>query len=137
VSNGLPIAPGGATFNFPPNLFHWTGGNVAGGALTNVGSLAVSGSSSKILGTTINNQGTITYTGSNWVFGSGDYSPGILNNLPGGLFVADGDSDVQPNFSPPNQGFNNQGTVRHTGVGTTTFGVPFNALGGTAAPSMF
>src|SRR5262249_7753619 len=69
VSGGLAVAAPGATFNLAPGMFQWTAGPLTGASLTNAGDLTIAGPVEKPLALTLINTGTISYTGSNFVFG--------------------------------------------------------------------
>ena len=96
----LQVGVAGATFNFPPGLFQWTGGIIAGGTtgLTNAGSISLAGSDVKFLSGALNNSGTITHTGTGNLqlggFGLFFSGPeGTVNNMAGGLYDLQGDAD--------------------------------------------
>ena len=88
LSHGtLAVAAAGATFDFAPGLFVWSGGTIsgsAGGALDNTGAITLTTSNEKDLnnGLVLNNSGTILDKGTgNWQ----SYNHDVLNNLAGGL----------------------------------------------------
>ena len=130
----LQAGPAGANFNFPPGLFQWTGGVIAGGStgLTNTGSMTMAGPDAKSLSGLLNNLGTVTNSGTGdlllgqfGVFFSGP--DGRFENRPGGLY------DLQGEARLANGVFNNAGTVRKSaGTGTAMlFNHRFNNVGGT------
>jgi RHS repeat-associated protein len=131
----LTIGPTGATFNFPPGLFQWTGGLIAGGAgaLTNVGTMTLSGTGGKFLGTVLNNSGTIVHQGGNlqldyFIAFVGGFT-GTLNN--NSLYDIQGDGTFSRQFADASA-INNNGTFRKSaGTGTTgvNFSLPFNNMG--------
>jgi hypothetical protein len=128
----------GGTITGPANLnitstFNWSSGTLtAGGKLILGGSstTAITSASTKGLNRTLDNSGTITYSGSQLVFGFGAAAPGIINNLAGATFIASSDGDITRS-STAAHAFNNAGTFQKTGAGTTTIftGVTFNHTG--------
>ncbi len=124
VTTQLNVAAGGATIDLPAGLLRWQSGTLQGGTLTNIGSMTLDTATTKQLGTTIENEGTIVYSGSNFYFGPDAAKAGVINNRPGGLFVADGDGDISVNYSHSNHVFFNAGTMRHSGTGSTSLAVP-------------
>lgn len=136
-SGGINIDSTGATFSFDPGVMHWTGGGVfSGGALTNVGTLQISGSTDKAIAGLIINQGTVIDSGSGDVVDVGSGQGSRFENQAGAVFDFQGD-DGWVTIST----FNNAGTVRKSaGTGESRFvatnGDPngsnlFNNLGGT------
>jgi hypothetical protein len=122
------IGFGGATFNFPPGLFKWTGGILSGTVLTNLGSLTLATDTEKTLTVNLNNAGTIVYNGSGLVFGSGSSVDVTINNQAGGTVIAVGSFTRSRAFGHT---FNNFGTFNRSGPGDTIFDdVTFNNLGG-------
>jgi hypothetical protein len=97
----------GATFNFPPGMFQWTGGALVGGTagINNVGSITLSGANAKTLSGVLNNAGTIIHSG------SGNLSVGTLNNLPSGVYDLQGDMQLVRTGGEGNL-FNNFGLFR-------------------------
>ena len=101
ASGTLNIGTGGATFDFPQNLFQWTGGTISTGTntLTNQASsgfITLNGTGNLVLSGTLDNAGTITQTtpgtsNNTLFFDSGS----ILNNT--GLF------DIQQNGTGADQ----------------------------------
>jgi len=134
----LNIGAASATFNFPDNLFQWTGGNTAGslgsiagpGVLTNIGMMNLSGLGNKRFDAmTFENTGTVRWsgTGNFWL-----YNGAVFNNRANGTFDIQTDAMVQT-FSGATGNFNNTGTVRKSGgTGTSRFsGANFNNSNGT------
>ena len=108
----------------------WTGGRLVSSSFTVAAGavLAISGSADKVfVRTTINNAGTITWTGTGQLIGTSDnYGQSLLiANLPGGLFDIQTDSAL--GYSDAGHGivayqFLNAGTLRKSaGTGTNTF----------------
>lgn len=131
-SGTLQVDSSGATFNFPPGMFQWTGGSIAAGltGLTNAGSMTLAGSDIKYLSGVLNNLGTITHTAAGDLQIEAFFSaiPGTLNNLASGLYDLQGDADLTHGV------FNNAGTLRKsagTDVSMPRFGNRLNNLGGT------
>jgi YD repeat-containing protein len=134
LANGvLTVAPAGATFNFSPGLFQWTGGDINGGTLTNTGTMTLSGTNTKSLGVILNNSGTIEHTGGilqvDFSIGAAGFF-GTINNT--GLYDLQGDLSFNHAFADT-AAFNNSGTFRKSaGTGTASTGtLPLNNLGGT------
>ena len=100
-SGTLAIGQGGATFNFPPGLFQWSGGtiDVSNGSLANTGSL------------------TITGDGTQEVLTSGGYSPGALINQ--GTIVQDDLSNLTVTLAAE---LRNQGSYTFQGDGSISGG---------------
>jgi hypothetical protein len=130
-SGRLAIGSDGATFDFPQDMFHWTGGAIdtTAGSLTNApdGFITVDGDD-VLLGGTLNNLGTITQQAASQL--SLQQPNAVVNNS--GLF------DIQGDGSPggsneANQAFNNlPGGVfqKSAGTGTATVvGLVFNNVG--------
>jgi hypothetical protein len=86
ASDEVSVDPAGATFNFAPGLFQWTGGQIDGGnngfgpqgTLTNAGKITLSGANPKYLGTTFNNAATIAQVGGDLRFAG--FPIGSINN---------------------------------------------------------
>jgi len=122
-----------ATFNFTGGGFQWSSGTISGpGALTNTGNFNMTGPfSNKIFrsGATINNSGTVTWTGTGTIFG-GERTG--FNNLASGTF----DIRVDAFFDGDGIGgtrtvFNNVGSViKSAGASTATLEVTFNNANG-------
>ena len=102
TSGALTIGSAGATLNFPSGMFQWSGGSINGtsstgdaNALTNNGSMTLTGSGTKTLDTnvTLNNSGTVTDSGS----GSFNFNyKATLNNLSGGNLTLSGSESINP-----------------------------------------
>ena len=145
ISGGGLAGPGNVTVG---NQMTWSGGR-----LTGIGTLDIAaGAVMDVMGTsqldtllggkTINNRGTINSTGWGIGLGSNDAGTATINNLSGATFNAIGDGDfngagfssIDGDFSFGGV-FNNAGTFRRSGAGTTTFGsysfdpVSFNNTG--------
>jgi hypothetical protein len=122
--NGATIGGTGA-FNIS-GVFGWSGGTMNGSGSTNVAAgahLNVTGDAS-VRERTLNNSGTLTWTGG--VFVCGD--SGIINNKAGGIFDIKSNSTMTYVGTPGT--FNNSGTVRKSaGTGTTNISVPFSNAG--------
>jgi phage baseplate assembly protein gpV len=111
--------------------FNWSGGTLAAGGklLFAPGSVSSwTGSNTKGVNRTVENSGTLTYSGSNWFFNLGATSSGRVENLAGGTLIFDGDGDVSTSFTGTNA-ITNAGLVIRRGAGTTTItGLPFQNL---------
>ena len=92
----------------------------------------LSGTDVKKLGGTLENAGTVTYSGTRLQFGLGGGVPGVIDNLATGVFNVPGEGDFGRSATAPHS-FNNAGTFTKSGAGTTTefYYVAFNN-GGTA-----
>ncbi len=111
----------------------WTSGEMSGAGVTTIPlgrKLTISSSSnySKVLsGRTLENAGTIVWSGSGSIYGAGTNA--TINNLSGGLF------DIQSNnflstLNGSGQTFNNAGTLRQSaGAGTSVSGWTVNNTG--------
>jgi hypothetical protein len=127
----LQVGPAGATFNFPPGLFQWTGGvlNAGTAGLANVGEITLAGSDDKVGAGVFNNAGTVTDRGTRGLVLAGFNVPGgTFNNLAGGLY------DLHSDFTFLGGVFNNAGTLRKsagTGFDARTLNNLFNNQGGT------
>ena len=121
------------TFN---GQFNWSGGTLTGNPLTIAtnGTLNISGSSSKILWNTLNNAGTVTWTGSADLevdYSSSANEYGLIQNLAGGLWDIQNNQNLRNSYANGAY-FQNAGTVRKSaGAGTTTISVPFYNSGTT------
>ena len=107
------------------NTFDWSGGVISivpgGSGSTNLGSgctANITGSDAKyVTSTFLNNSGTVIWTDGEIRL----YYGGTINNLPGGVFEAQGDGD-SITFAG-GASFNNEGTFRRTtGAGTIAIG---------------
>ena len=81
----MTVGTGGADFNFSGSLFQWTGGTIALGsnALTNAGTINVSGGSKSMSGTVVN-QGLIAVAISSYLGITGTF------NAAGGAITGPG-----------------------------------------------
>ncbi len=109
--------------------FNWSVGTMMAGARTIVApgaTATLSGAATKGLNRTLENSGTITYSGSALTFGYAAAAPGVINNLPGGVFSVTADGDFSQS-SIAAHAFNNSGTFNKSAAGTDTDfnGVPF------------
>ena len=102
--------------------FNWSGGNMGGAGRTILAGGATanfSGANAKGLNRTLDNSGTVTYSGTGLTFGYTVAAAGIINNLPGGVFSVTGEGDFSQS-SAAAHAFNNSGTFNKSGAGTTT-----------------
>jgi hypothetical protein len=123
-SGNLIIGVEGATFNFPDEMFQWTGGLLSGGGLlTNVGTMVLDGSAAKTLNvSTFNNPGTVILRGATGINGGGT----TFNNLTTGLFDFQSDAAFDWSFSPRHI-VNNAGIFRKSsGTGASAISVTFS-----------
>jgi len=113
-------------------LLTWTGGTLSGAAPFNAnGGMSISGTTKYMDGRTLNNAGTATWTGSNYIYMS---NGAVVNNLATGTLNLQGDRSFY--FSAGLQpAFNNAGTISRTiNTGTFTFdGVAFSNSGTVSA----
>jgi hypothetical protein len=105
----------------------WTEGAMSGGGLTVVPSgstLVLSNSFALSLGRTLENRGTILWTGT-----AINMAGGVLTNCPGAFFLAQNNASFNL-LGSPNR-FDNAGTFRKASSGNTLFsgGVPFSNYG--------
>ena len=86
---------------------------------------------------TLENAGTIDYTGTRFWFGPAEGTVGVIDNLVGAQFNVIGEGDLNRNYSASGPHFfNNAGTFTKSGEGTTEFGgVAFNNTGTTIVQS--
>jgi hypothetical protein len=110
----------------------WSGGNMAAGTGKTVlgagGAGTISGATNKWLSRTLENSGTISYTGSNLLFGFGAGQAGVLSNLAGGTVTVSSGGD----FTVANvgtHGISNAGNFLRSGAGATNIGVTFDNTG--------
>jgi hypothetical protein len=103
------------------NSYSFAGGTQSGTGKTIVAA-GVNGTipaaSPKFLGRTLENHGTLTYSGTALSFGIGG-TVGTLNNLAGAVLNLNGDGDVDL-LQPGAHAINNAGTLNRLGAGTTT-----------------
>jgi len=127
VDSGLlQPGPAGATFNFPAGLFHWQGGLIDGGTLTNTGVITLSGTGNKDLGATgvLLNQGTINVadTGIWRLFADNGSAASSITNEAGAVIDFQGDADLDwVSGSSPAPTVTNHGTVRKSGGAAVSF----------------
>lgn len=133
IGDTVNVANGTVQFSTPLTFngqFNWTGGTLAGHALTIApgSAMNISGNNAKNLWNALTNAGTITWTNTgNLVV---DYSSahnrfGFVENMAGALFEIQNNQNFNNTF---NNGayLRNAGIVRKTaGTGVTTFNVPF------------
>jgi len=139
----IQVNPNGATFNFTgsgfrvnggiltvPGIlnniatFNWIAGTLRGpGVLTNIGTINISnGGDITFDGGTLNNAGTIVWTGTRHISIA---NAAVFNNLVNGVFDIQGNANANINGGGV---FNNVGTIRKSaGTGTNTIsGIRFN-----------
>ena len=137
VSNGTLTGDGVVTVT---DTLSWSGGTMSGTGKTVLASGAngaISGTSAnKIVGRTLENAGTIDYTGTRLYFGAQADEAGIIDNLASGQFNVTGEGDFDYSYIGAHA-FNNAGTFTKSGEDTTTCfsGVAFNNPGTTAVQS--
>jgi hypothetical protein len=108
---------------------NWTSGEIFG-TLNNPGQLTLNNPGNIFLGGTLNNSGTITWTGG----GAFWFDGGTLNNQAGGTADVQGSSAIDLYSGTPQ--ITNAGTFEKTaGTGSTTVGVAFTDSGTVAAKS--
>ncbi len=120
---------GGDTITVTGSM-NWSAGTMSGSGVTTIQSgatLTVPTGTSTLDTRTLDNSGTITWTGGTFYINS----PAVLNNLSGALF--DMQSNSTMSWSATGTGtFNNTGTFRKSaGAGTSTIVDIFNNTGGT------
>ncbi len=111
-------------------LMNWTAGTMSGGGRTIIGPGAVmnlgSSSSPGLSSRTLENAGTVLWTGSGGIV----LAPGVITNRPGALFHVQNAAQISLGFSSGR--FDNAGTFRKSvSSGTTTVqsGISFNNSG--------
>ncbi len=116
--------------------FNWTAGSLRGAGKLTIAAGAtgsITGATSKYLGGTLENAGTLSYDGSNLKFGTNTSSSstdsGTFNNLAGATFTIVDTSDLSGFYSTDSYTLNNAGTVVHSGTGTTDIDIAFNNSG--------
>ena len=152
TGNQIVIGPGGAAFDFAPQVFQWGGGNINlnGQTLTNTGTitLANAGGVALVSGGSLINQGTIDVTGAG---GLGFANGSLLDNQASGLlnFQADaGTYDAGWGGTLTNEGTlektGGTGTSRLAGIGfgnsgtiDVQSGTLTNAAGGISTGGVF
>ena len=119
-TNGFIGGEGNLTLNGPST---WSRGTMSGTGRTIVASgatLNMEGTTQKALNRTLDNQGTITYQGSDLRLGDIINNQGQFNSIGGGGFFG----------TSANSAFNNQGNFNRSGAGTTSFSrIAFNNSG--------
>ncbi len=127
--SALTIATGGATFDFDSGMWQWTGGDLVGDTLTILDDFTIAGQSTKQLGLTLKNLGTVNYVGSDLRFGAPGFAGGVIDNLSIFNVIGDADFVVGENGI---DAFHNFGTFNRSGAVRTIFGigVQFNNNGG-------
>jgi hypothetical protein len=102
----------------------WSAGTMRGAGTTILpqgAAGAITGTvSQKILGRWFDNAGSLTYSGTRFVFGVSASELGLFSNLPQGVFTVSGEGDLG-HSSGPGQIFDNQGTFIRSGPGATVF----------------
>ncbi|MEQ2005856.1 MAG: SBBP repeat-containing protein [Limisphaerales bacterium] len=108
----------------------WTGGTMGTGGTTTIatnGTLLVSGLADKDLRRTLDNFGTVTWSGSGRILG---HSTPVINNQAGAVFDAQSDTTLFESGDGSVKTFNNSGTVRKSvATGTSTIHGTFNNNG--------
>jgi hypothetical protein len=125
----------GATFNFPGNLFQWTGGTIGsyqgGHILNNQGTFNLSGDTDKVSYATITNTGTMIQTGTgNYYVGQGN-GGGNFSNAHGGVYDLESDAGLAGDYSMTNAGL----FEKTAGAGTSTIDETLTNTGGTISVS--
>ncbi|MCP4853392.1 MAG: RHS repeat protein [Fuerstiella sp.] len=113
------------------DTLNWSSGYMLGAGRTVLASGSsgtISGGGNKYLGRTLQNAGTIDYSGTTLILGPEEGSTGVIDNLATAQFSVTGDGGLGTTYGGT---FNNAGTFTKTGDGTTTkfIGVPFNNTG--------
>lgn len=135
AANGFALA--GGIVNAKGNLVlggvtNWSAGTLHGpGAIDNDGELIVSAASEKHLGTTFRNFATLRYVGSSLHLGPFSNVPGMLENMPSGVFRFEGVGGVNHYWDVPGSRFTNRGVLIRDASGTSSVAVPFHNDGGT------
>ena len=122
AGGNLNINGGGSVSTTSTGVIDWSNDATLSGAGTlNVvtgGTLNFSGFGTRyIAGGTLNNSGTINWSGGNNI---SIYDSGVINNLAGGLFVVTNDQIIYVHCCSAGQPFNNAGTFRKTTATSTT-----------------
>jgi uncharacterized repeat protein (TIGR01451 family) len=122
AGGNLNINGGGSVSTTSTGIIDWSSDATLSGAGTlNVavgGTLNFSGSGTRYIdGGTLNNSGTINWSGGNNL---SVYDSGVINNLAGGLFLVTNDSIIYFHCCSGGQAFNNAGTFRKTTATNTT-----------------
>ncbi len=109
--------------------FTWAGGPMIGAGKTVVGAGAtgmISGANSKFLGRTLENRGTLSYTGSGVRFGIAGGN-GVISNMGGSVFNLNGDGDFDVSLGGSHL-ITNSGTMNRFGSGGTSIGAGITVL---------
>jgi len=123
AGGNLNINSGGSVSTTSTGVIDWNAdATLSGAGPLNVaagGTLNFSGSGTRyIAGGTLNNNGTINWSGGNNI---SVYDSGVINNLAAGLFSVTNDQIIYQHCCSGGQAFNNAGTFRKTiATGTTT-----------------
>jgi hypothetical protein len=114
------------------NVFNWTGGDLAAGTgkliLASSVNGTISGANPKTMSRTLQNSGSLDYTGSNLQFGVGAGEAGVIDNLAGATLNANGPGDLTV-LNAGSHAVNNAGTFNRSGTQGTSIDVPFNNSG--------
>ncbi|MBN1670426.1 MAG: hypothetical protein JXR37_05315 [Kiritimatiellae bacterium] len=117
----ITILSNAATFNFPTNMFQWSGGtiNALNAPVTNSGALHLVGAGGRTFQGRLENEGLVRHTGTGPLTLSGGAC--FLNNRSGALYDLQDDGDFDGGLG---RHVNNWGTLRKSGgTGTSTVGV--------------
>jgi hypothetical protein len=122
---------GGGTLTVTSS-YSFGGGTQSGTGKTVVAATAtgsMSGTAIKLLGRTLENHGTLTYSGSGLEFGFAG-GTGVINNTNGAVFSLTGDGDMTV-FGSGAHAIVNAGTLNRSGAGTTSIdsGISFTTTG--------
>jgi len=122
AGGNLNINSGASVSTTAAGVIDWSSDATLSGAGTlnvvNGSTLNFSGSGTRYIGGgTINNSGTINWTGGNNL---SIYDSGVINNLAGALFLATNDQIIYVHCCAGGQAFNNAGTFRKTTATNTT-----------------
>ena len=123
TGGNLNINATGAVSTSAAGVIDWIGDATLSGAgaltISSGGALNISGSGTRYVdGGTINNNGTINWSGANNI---SVYDSGVINNLGTGLFSVKNDQQIYQHCCAGGQAFNNVGTFRKSvTTGTTT-----------------
>ena len=111
---------GGATFDFPGDMFQWTGGWLSGtgGTLINDGVINIDGGSGINKDGTLDNFGTVVQSGSsNFILHSDNEAPSVLQNEQGASYLIEGDAGISIGGVSE---IDNAGVIRKTGGSGTS-----------------
>ncbi|MHB8954814.1 MAG: RHS repeat-associated core domain-containing protein [Pirellulaceae bacterium] len=138
TGKAITVGAGGAAFDFPPGLLHWTGGVIDAlqAPLTNRGSMTVNvdpvNPFVRLRGI-LNNVGTLVHLGDGVISINGENGLGNLTNLAGGIYEFQGDGRIERNSAfGTGAAVHNFGTLRKvSGAGTATIDTdsPFDNAG--------